>query len=112
MRIDEKTVFRIDVFRVEPVNAEELMAAIVATNSVFDVLEGCIQNHVLRRTTQDGEVVICTIVEWRSLAAMKPAREAVIAKHQSMALDVPSMLKRLRVTMEPGVFETLDNLKV
>src|SRR5882724_6776530 len=100
----DQSVFRIDRFVVPAAAEAEFLAAVTATNTVFEAMDECLQLWVLKQEGSSGSCNYITVAQWVSPAAIPKARAAVAAKHESMNLDPQELFTRLHIEAELGYY--------
>jgi hypothetical protein len=100
----DQSVFRIDRFVVPAAAEVEFLAAVTATNTVFEAMDECLQLRVLKQEGSSGSYNYITVAQWVSSAAIPKARAAVAAKHESMNLDPQELFTRLHIKAELGYY--------
>jgi heme-degrading monooxygenase HmoA len=104
-------VFRVDKFAVPGHARQEFLEKVRATHALLKRQAGFVQDAILEQTSGPAEFNFVTIVEWKSAAALEPARQAVAALHQRMHFDPREMLARLGIRADIGSYGRVEMAK-
>jgi heme-degrading monooxygenase HmoA len=72
---------------------------------------GFIKDNVYERVDENGDFSIVTVAVWENDEAIKNAKQAVQAEYKREGFDMQSMLRRLNIVIDRGVYKKTSHSK-
>jgi len=103
----QSSVFRIDRFNGPAERRGELMVRIEETHAILGRIDGCLLNHVLEQTAEEGRFDIVTLVMWRDELAYENARRTMQARYEASGFDPRAFLEAAGIKADLGTYASL-----
>lgn len=94
----------IDKFFVPAEAKQEFYERVKINRGFIKQLPGFVEDNAYEYTDENGALVFVTVAQWESREAFNKAREAVQAEYAKQGFDIGAMLKRLKITLDRGVY--------
>lgn len=101
-------VYKLDKFIVPLAAKAEFMEVVRVINQSLRKQEGFIQDFLLERLTESGELQIVTMVEWADQAAIEKARAAAMILHQEIGFNPQEFLARTGIKADMGNYKPIE----
>jgi heme-degrading monooxygenase HmoA len=95
----------IDKFFVPATSLAEFAQRMNINRNYIREQPGFVRDDVYERTDENGNFFFVTIAVWQNEAAIQKAKTEVQAEYQRTGFDMPSMLKRLNIEIERGIYQ-------
>jgi len=101
----------IDKFIVPAQSYESFIRQTNNNRAFIKNLHGFIGDSLYERTDENGNVIIITVAEWESAAALARAKETVQEEYKRIGFNPSEFMKNLNVIMERGSYAKLPDPK-
>jgi predicted ester cyclase/heme-degrading monooxygenase HmoA len=98
----------IDKILVPAAGKAEFYERMHINRSFLKTLPGFIKDEAYEYTDQDGNLICVTVAHWANKEVMARAREVVQAAYKKEGFDLQAMLKRLNITIDRGIYTTVE----
>jgi Predicted ester cyclase len=102
-------VMYIDKFLVPAAAKKEFYERMQISRAMIRKLPGFIKDAAYEYTNDEGNLVCITVAEWHSREALEKARETVQAEYAKQGFDAGAMLKRLKISVDRGIYTVVED---
>lgn len=99
----------IDTFIVPKKAEEEFFRRVKVNRSLIKNLPGFLQDSAYIREKSADEIQFVTVAVWENEDPISNAKKEVLASYQKEGFDMPGMLERLGISIERGIFESVES---